>query len=122
MGVSAIHGKGVTALHDLQGTAIGKATLEYRGKALPPELSKFEIECEVYLVDGIYSVHTVCPKCRHVLWIDGRKKDVEYDKATGKLYVAPFRCTWEMGEERRQYGFGMCRLRLAYDGKIAKDA
>jgi len=115
-------GRGFTALHNMQGTAVGKVTLEYRGKALPPELSRFLIECEVYQVGDVYSVHTVCPKCRRVLWIDGSRKPVEYDQARGELRVEPFKCTWEMGEERRAFGIGLCNLRLAYDGKTAKDA
>jgi hypothetical protein len=116
--------KGVTVEHDLKGLAIGQAHLIYRGKYVPPPpgMDHFEIEAEIYRADGVLSVHTVCPKCRHTLWINGKNKAVEYNPKTGTLHVEPFQCTWEMGEDRREFGFGLCNLVLAYDGKIAKDA
>ena len=114
--------QGVTVNHDLRGLAIGQARLIYRGKQVPPPpgTDHFEIECEVYETDGILSVHTVCPKCRHSQWIDGRNKKIEW--RGGELYVEPFTCPWEMGEDRVEFGFGLCNMRVAYDGKVAKDA
>lgn len=115
--------QGVTALHNLKGLAIGQAHILYKGKVPPPPgMTHFEIECEIYEADGILSIHTVCPKCRHAQWIDGRNKKIEYDKEKGTLRVEPFQCPWEMGADRREFGFGLCRLKLVYEGKIAKDA
>lgn len=115
--------KGIVAEHNLKGLAIGQVHLFYKGKVPPPPgMTYFEIECEVYKVDGILSVHTVCPKCRHALWIDGRNKNIEYDDNKGTLRVEPFECSWEIGEDRRRFGFGLCRMKLLYEGKIAKDA
>lgn len=114
--------RGVTVEHALTNLAIAKITLEYRGRFVPPTMSKVEIECEVYKVDGVLSVHTACPKCRHSLMIDGRNKNIELQG--DKLFIEPFECTWEMGgnDDHHAYGFGLCQLKLAYDGKVAKDA
>jgi hypothetical protein len=130
--------QGVTINHDLTGIAIAKVTLEYRGRFVPPNMQKVEIECEVYEAGGLLMVHTACPKCRHALRIDGRNKAIELRggkraeslnqtqaKLIGaELYVEPFECPWEMGgkDDHQHFGFGLCRLRLAYDGKVAKDA
>jgi len=116
---------GVTVEHDLRGLAIGQAHLIYRGSVPPPPgMDHFEIECEVYEADGVLSVHTVCPKCRHGSWINGKNKKIEYDKRTGKLFVERFECGWEMGgeDDHRDFGFGLCKLVLAYEGKVARDA
>ena len=113
---------GLSINHDLKGCAAGQVVLMYKGRFCPPNLSHVEIECEVYEADGIFSVHAVCPKCRHALWIDGRNKKVEYDKRDGKLFVEPFMCPWEMTTERQSFGIGLCQLRLAFDGKVVKEA
>lgn len=114
---------GVTVNHDLKKLAVGQAQLVYRGKVAPPQgTDHIEIECEIYEIDGILSVHSVCPKCRHSQWIDGRNKSVEYDKTKKALFVEPFTCPWEMTEDHQDFGFSLCRLRLAYDGNKAKDA
>lgn len=117
-------GPGITAEHDFRGAAIGQVYLIYQGRQVspPPGMSHYEIEAEVYRVDGILSVHTVCPKCRHSQWIDGRNKTIEYDAKKGTLHVEPFKCPWEMSEERKEFGFGLCNFTVAYDGKIVKDA
>ena len=114
--------QGVTVEHNLKGLAIAQVTLEYRGRFVPPDIKLVEIECEVYEVDGVLSVHTACPKCRHAQWINGMEKKVELQD--GKLFVEAFECPWEVGgkDDHQHFGLGLCRLRLAYDGKIAKDA
>ena len=114
--------QGVTVEHDLTGLAIAKVTLEYRGRFVPPGMSCVEIECEVYSVDGLLTVHTACPKCRHSSMIDGRNKKIELQG--DKLFVEAFECPWEMGgdDDHHEFGIGLCKLKLAYDGKIAKDA
>lgn len=115
--------RGVTVEHDLTKTAIAQVHLLYKGRApTPPGLDHFEIECEVYEVGGILAVHSVCPKCRHSQWIDGRNKSIRFDRDTGKLFIEPFTCPWEMTAERHEFGIGLCRLRVAYDGKAIKDA
>jgi hypothetical protein len=115
---------GVTVNHDMKGLAVGKVLLEYRGRFVPLGMEKIEIECEVYEVGGVFSIHTACPKCRHVQWIDGRNKRVEYDVRKSTIYVEPFKCPWEMGgaDDRHKFGLGLCQLLLVYDGKSAKDA
>lgn len=117
--------KGVSVNHDLKGLAKAQVTLQYKGRYVPMnmELDYLEIECEVYDADGILSVHAVCPKCRHAQWIDGRNKKIEYSASRG-LFIEPFTCPWEMGgeDDHSEFGFGLCQLRLAYDGKIVKEA
>ena len=113
--------RGVSVTHDLRDTAIGRVTLVYRGRYAAPFAFR-TIDCEVYETDGLLSVHTLCPKCGHGLWIDGRNKQISFDTRTGKLDVEKFSCPWEMDESRRQFGFGLCRLELVYDGNVAREA
>lgn len=112
--------QGVTVNHDLRGLAIGQVHLTYKGLYVPSGMQSLEIECEVYEVDGILSVHTVCPKCRHSQWIDGRNKDIEYDAQRKTLRVEAFRCPWEMDDERKEFGMSLCRLVLAFTGRVAR--
>lgn len=115
--------KGVLVEHDFTKLALGQVHLTYKGKIAPlPGMDHFLIECEVYRVDGILSVHTVCPKCHRCGMIDGRNKNIEYDQKRRTLHIPKFKCSWEMTEERRDFGFGMCGLELEYAGKVAKDA
>lgn len=113
---------GVTVNHDLKGLAIGQVYLDYKGKHVPHDLEVLRIECEIYEVDGVLSVHTACPKCHHAQWIDGKNKKIEYNKAAGTLRVEKFSCPWEMGMERQEFGFSLCRLSLAYEGNVVRDA
>ena len=116
--------QGVTAEHDLKQTAIAQVQLRYRGRQLtpPPGCQYIEIECEVYRSpDGSLMVHSACPRCRHSITIDGTKKRVEYDPEKG-LFVEAFGCPWEMGEDHQDFGVGLCRLRLEYAGREARDA
>jgi hypothetical protein len=114
--------KGVTISHE-PAPPFAKVVLAYRGRvAPPPGLSHFEIECEIYRSpEGIYSVHSVCPKCHHGIWIDGANKSVEFDPEKG-LFVASFGCTWEMDAEHQAFGLSLCGLRLEYAGREARDA
>jgi len=116
--------KGVTVNHDLTGIAKAQVTLIYKGKVPPvPGMDHYEIECEVYEVDGLMSVHTVCPKCRHATMISGRVVDISFDKSRG-LFVSKFKCPWELGgeDDHHEFGFGLCQLELVYEGKVARDA
>ncbi len=105
--------------HNLQDTAIGKVTLAYRGQYVPPGMASLEIECEVYEVDGLLSVHSVCPKCRHAQWINGKNKKIDFDKDRGELHVQAFECPWEFDGD---FGMGLCRMKLLYAGKVAREA
>ena len=111
--------------HDLTGIAKAQVTLIYKSSrvAPPPGMDHYEIECEIYEVDGLMSVHTVCPKCRHATMISAQVAKMSYDKNRG-LFVDKFKCPWEMGgeDDRTEFGIGNCNLVLAYDGKIARDA
>lgn len=116
--------KGVTVNHDLTGIAKAQVTLKYKGKVPPePGMDHYEIVCEIYEVDGLMSVHTVCPQCRHGTMISGKVVDISFDKNRG-LFVGKFECPWEMGgeDDHTEFGIGLCRLVLAYDGKVARDA
>jgi hypothetical protein len=116
--------RGVAVNHDLTGIAKAQITLKYAGKvAPPPGMHHYEIECEIYEVDGLMSVHTVCPKCRHATMISGKVADISYDKNRG-LFVSKFECPWEMGgkDDHTEFGIGLCKLVLAYEGKVARDA
>lgn len=97
---------GVSVGYDFRRTAHAVVTLRYRD---------VEIECEVYRAGDLFSVHTVCPKCGNAQWIDGRNKKINYDEARG-LFVETFTCSWELDER------ALCGLRLAYEGRIAREA
>lgn len=120
--MQALPRNGVTANHDLKGLAIGQVQLFYTGRHVPLDMKGVEIECEIYKIGDALMVHTVCPRCRRAQSIDGRNKKVEYDQKAGTLRIEPFECTWEIGDERQQFGVGLCRTKLAYEGKIVRDA
>lgn len=113
--------RGVSVGYDLSRTALGKVVLDYRGPYAQPFTSK-RIECEVYETGGVLAVHTMCPKCGKSQWISQQNKAIDYDRERGLLRIEPFRCTWEMGSDRQEFGFGMCGLRVAYDGRVVRDA
>jgi hypothetical protein len=119
--VSGNESQGIQVTHDLRKTAHAVVTMIYSGRLVPPNLGYLEIECEVYKAGDILSVHTVCPKCRHSIWIDGRNKKVEYELGRG-LFVEPFTCTWEMSQDRQEFGFGLCQFAMVYEGKVAREA
>lgn len=112
---------GLAITHHLDQMAAGQVTLIYTGAhAMPwPQL---EVTCEVYEQDGVIMVHALCPKCHHAIRIDGSKKAIEYDKARGLLKSEPFECTWEMDDWRREFGASLCGLRMAFDGKVLREA
>ncbi len=72
-----------------------------------------------------------CPRCRNVLTITADKKQMSYEptrnvEAGGELSVEAFQCTWELDQReegrRMEFGLSLCKLRLAIDKNIAKDA
>ena len=117
--------QGISAHHDLRGAARAKAVLLYADKAVPRPagMDAFEIECEVYRAEegGPWMVHSVCPRCRHSIIIDGRKKRVDFDPQRG-LFTEPFGCPWELSDDRKEFGLSLCRLRVVYDGHVVRDA
>lgn len=104
----------------------------------------FLLTVDVYALPGqpIELVY-VCPKCRKQGRITGDKKTIEFDPGAsrvmtlpngakvptgGQLSVAPFQCSWEMpdaGEHKagiRAGGITLCKLTIAIDNNVAKDA
>lgn len=57
-----------------------------------------------------FFLNLTCPRCLNVIKIDTARKEMAYEPGRG-LDVAPFRCTWELGErnnERIAFGLSMC--------------
>lgn len=123
---------------NLAKTYVGQEVLAYTGRHLPPNLKQLEITCEIYAIgDGTEEqlmIHSACPKCHHAITIKSTEKKVSWERGMrgkdgvargGKLFVEPFRCTWEMTHDpndRSDFGVGLCRYRCAYDGRRVKDA
>jgi hypothetical protein len=106
---------GIEITHDLTQSAKAKVKLRYQ---------ELVITCEIYEVGGELSVHTLCPRCHNALWISGRNKKIDYDPERG-LFVEPFTCAWELPDDERsgrEFGLGLCNLRMVYDGKVAREA
>ena len=99
---------------------IATCVLTYRGRhCLEPER---RIECEVYQLPTGIAVHTLCPRCLSAQWIDSERKGIRFEAESGALWVEAFECTWELQNERRQFGFGLCRCRVEYAGHEIRDA
>jgi hypothetical protein len=103
---------------DLQKNRLGRPAIRYKDRIM---------EADVYPApDGKgVLVHIHCPRCEHVNVIRSDRKNVEYDRRTNLLSVEPYQCCWELGDrdnERMAFGVGLCRLRLAIDKNVAKDA
>lgn len=115
---------GISVTHDLKKTAIMNFDLQYTGRYSMPFPEK-RIIGEVYSQGGELMIHTICPRCENALRITSDRKQISIDKTKGMIWVEPFQCTWELGErenERMDFGMSLCNTRLAYDGKVAKDA
>lgn len=112
----------------------------YRGR-----IGQFDLTIDVYRVPGApLELHIICPKCRNKSRISGEKKKIAFDERItrpyefvdgsrfptngGRLDVEPFECAWELDNKAqhvqglRAGGINLCRMRLAIDGSIAKDA
>lgn len=99
--------------------------LRYTGRYSHPFPQK-EVECEVYVARDPHGdtlmVHTLCVKCGKSQRIQSQNKEISWDKEKG-LFVEPFTCPWELeGDRTIEFGLGMCSARVAYDGKVIKDA
>lgn len=114
---------------------VGQLTLLYTGKKKPVDMGHIEVTCEVYSVgDGTEEqlmIHTQCVACGGGLSIKSTDKKVSWDRGKlgqdgvfygGKLFIEPFRCSWENTKDRAEFGVNLCRHRMAYDGGVIKDA
>lgn len=116
---------GVNVTHDITKTAKAKVQLIYRGRHRGRYLYK-PIECEVYEAGGELSVHTICPRCAMGQMIYASAKSIEYDAERG-LFIEAFECPGDFAETagadgRHNFGMGLCKARLVYDGFEVKDA
>ena len=117
---------GISVTHRLNKAAHAEVALVYSGRYSAP-FSNLEIVCEVYKAGDVFSVHSICPRCRNAVWIDGRNKRVDYDPQRG-LFVEAHTCPWEIGDtdarknDRQEFGLGLCGTRMVYDGKVAREA
>jgi hypothetical protein len=101
-------------------SALAHPEFRYRGRL---------VRAELYEIDGALALHAMCPRCENYIWIDGRRKAIDYDLETGVLSVEAYTCPWEQGRgtdgtrnDRMLFGTGLCRLRIAIDRNIAKEA
>lgn len=130
--------RGIMSTHHLN-TAKVEVLVPYRGRH-----GEFDLTVDVYAIPGQpIELHLICPKCRHASRITGERKKIEFDPrdqrpvtlmsgrklpSGGRLDVEPFECSWEMPEAGahtpgiRAGGMTLCRMRLAIDGSVAKDA
>lgn len=115
--------RGIAAEYDLRKTALAQLTMRYEGRHAHPYKAR-KVVCELYETDGKLSVHTVCTRCGKALWISSDNKKIDYDATRKLLFVEPFTCTWDLGDEnnRQEFGLGLCSTRVAYDGMLIKDA
>jgi len=121
-------------------TAKVEVLVAYRGR-----VGDFDLTVDVYALPGEPAeLHIICPKCRHKSRITAERKKIEFDQHDirpytfvdgsrmptngGRLDVETFECGWEMPEavEHKvgitQHGMTLCRMRMAIDHNVAKDA
>lgn len=104
---------------------------------------------DLYRVPGEpLTAHLICPRCHKCSQISAARKAIDYDPtapnpltrrildtgrpelmrlAQGRLSIEAFECAWEVGGDRHakgglHTGVSLCRLRLAIDDNVAKDA
>lgn len=104
----------------------------------------FLLTFDVYVLPGEpIELHYICPRCRNKGRITAARKHIAFEpgesrpitlpdgKKTvtgGSLSIEPFECSWELpdaGEHKqgiRAGGITLCRLKLAVDNNVAKDA
>lgn len=101
------------------------------------------IEADVYAIgDAPIQVVILCPRCGNASTVRGDKKPVEWSPHVpekvgllvnaGTISIAPFECAWEMPGKVHEKASGnrsvimksdnLCRLKLAVDKNVAKDA
>jgi len=107
---------------------------------------------DVYALPGEpVRVHLICPRCHKASSISGDRKAIDFEpraaspiakrlvatrapelagSTLGKISIEPFECAWEIGADQHassparsvHTGASMCRLRLAIDDNVAKEA
>lgn len=121
-------------------TAKIEVLVAYRGR-----VGDFDLTVDVYALPGEPAeLHIICPKCRHKSRITADRKRIEFSQNDirpytfvdgsrmptngGRLDVETFECGWEMpdaGEHKagiKAGGITLCRMRMAIDHNVAKDA
>ncbi len=121
-------------------TAKVEVLVAYRGR-----VGDFDMTVDVYALPGEpIELHIICPKCRHKSRITAARKQIEFNQNDtrpytfvdgsrmptngGRLDVSTFECGWEMpeaGEHKpgvETLGMTLCRMRMAIDHNVAKDA
>jgi hypothetical protein len=109
---------GVQSTMNFTRTALGHPKIRYKDVIM---------EADVYKAGDLLTVFCYCPRCRHNLSIRSDNKQIAYDPETNVLSIEPFQCPWEITEDLlpgqiRKFGFSLCRLRIAIDNNLAKDA
>jgi hypothetical protein len=107
---------------------------------------------DVYAIPGEPArVHLICPRCHKASSISGDRKRIAFEPRAaspiahrlaqtrapelagatlGQISIEPFECAWEIGGDAHaggaqrsvHTGASMCRLRLAIDDNVAKEA
>jgi hypothetical protein len=131
--------RGMQSTHRLDADKI-EVLVRYRGR-----VGDFDMTVDVYALPGTPpELHIICPKCRNKSRITAERKKIEFDANDtrpytfvdgsrmptngGSLSVEPFECGWEMPDAGahtpgiRAGGITLCRMRMAIDHSVAKDA
>ncbi len=131
--------RGMQSTHRLDVAKV-EVLISYRGR-----VGDFDMTIDVYALPGQPAeLHIICPKCRNKSRITAERKKIEFDANAarpytfvdgssyptngGRLDVEPFECGWEMpdaGQHKtgiRAGGITLCRMRMAIDNSVAKDA
>jgi len=105
-------------------TALGHPLVRYVGKkAVQAQV----MEMDVYIMaagtpDAHLMVNWLCPRCGNSIRTTSQMKQVSFDPTDGRLSMERVVCPWEMGEDRREFGIGMCRLAFGVEDNVARDA
>lgn len=100
--------------------ATAQFTLEYKGR-WRGEMAAKQITCELYATPEGCMVTTSCVRCHNAQTIQSENKKISYEPGRG-LFIESFTCTWELEGDRRIHYGNVCSARVAYDGKVIKDA
>lgn len=121
----------------------------YRGNRASGAWGMF-MTLDVYAVPGEpLVVHLICPRCHKPCTVDGSRKQIDFDPRAvnplagqiraakdpalaliadlGRISIAPFECTWELGDDKHvrggvHTGVSLCRMRLGISDNRALDA
>ena len=110
---------GITTQANLTKSAMAQPQIRYSGK-----WGDYVMTAELYNQGGQLALNIICPRCHNSLWIRAERKKIEWDAVRG-VSVEPFQCTWELGErgnERMDFGLGLCRWTAVIEDNRARDA